>query len=92
MHQYAGGDVVSMIILDLEVIDLDRVFEQLVLDFFDNNVFSVDEDENIACAEACRVCPALGGAIKRMRRRGNDFLAVDKNVRQLGRFTDYLAQ
>ena len=81
-----------MIILDLEVIDLDRVFEQLVLDFFDNNVFSVDEDENIACAEACRVCPALGGAIKRMRRRGNDFLAVDKNVRQLGRFTDYLAQ
>lgn len=73
-----------MIILDLEVIDFDRVFEQLVLDFFDNDVFSVDEDENIACAEVCRVGPALGGTIERVRRRGNNFLAINENVRQLG--------
>ena len=73
-----------MILLDLEVIDLDRVFEQLVLDFFDNSVFPVDKNENIACAEVCRVCPALGRTIERMRRRGNDFLTVDENVRQLG--------
>ena len=85
MNQYAGSYIVGMIILDLEVIDFDRVFEQLVLDFFYNNVFSIDEDENITRAEVCRVCPALGGAIKRMRRRGNDFLTVDENVRQLGR-------
>ena len=57
-----------MIILDLEVIDLDRVFEQLVLDFFYNNVFTIDEDENIACAEVCRVRPALDGTIERVRR------------------------
>ena len=85
MHQYAGSYIVGMRILDLEVIDLDWVFEQLVLDFFYNNVFSIDEDENITRAEVCRVCPALGRAIKRMRRRGNDFLTVDENVRQLGR-------
>ena len=81
-----------MIILDLEVIDLDRVFKQLVLDFFDNDVFTIDEDENIACTEMCGIRPALRGAIERVRRRGNDFLAVDKNVCQLSRFTDYLAQ
>ena len=81
-----------MILLDLEVVDLDRVFEQLVLDFFDNNVLSVDEDENIARTEMCGICPALDRTIERVRRRGNNFLAVDENVRQLGRFTDYLAQ
>ena len=68
MHQYARSDIVGMIILDLEVIDLDWAFKQLVLDFFDNDVFSVDEDENIACAEVCRVCPALDGTIERVRR------------------------
>ena len=73
-----------MILLDLEVVDLDRVFEQLVLDLFDDNIFAVDEDENITRAEVRRVCPALGRTIERMRRRGNDFLTVDENVRQLG--------
>ena len=68
MHQYAGSYIVGMILLDLEVVDLDRVFEQLVLDFLDNNVLSVDEDENIACSEMCRVRPALDGTIERVRR------------------------
>ena len=74
-----------MIILDLEVIDFDRVFEQLVLDFFDNDVFTIDENENITRAEVRRIRPALGRTIERVRRRGNDFLTVDENVRQLGR-------
>ena len=40
MHQHAGGDIVGMIILNLEVIDLDGAFKQLVLDFFNNEVVS----------------------------------------------------
>lgn len=84
MHQYARGNIVGMILLDLEIIDLDRAFEQLVLDFFDNDVFTIDEDENIACTEMCGIRPALRGAIERVRRRGNDFLTIDENVRQLG--------
>ena len=68
MHQYAGSYIVGMIILDLEVIDLDWAFKQLVLDFFDNDVFTIDENENITRAEVCRICPALGGAIERVRR------------------------
>lgn len=73
-----------MIILDLEVIDLDWTFKQLVLDFFDNDVFTIDENENITRAEVRRIRPALGRTIERVRWRGNNFLAVDKNVRQLG--------
>ena len=59
-----------------------------MLDLFDDNIFTVDEDENIARTEVCRVRPALGGAVERMRRCSNDLLAVDENVCQLGRFVD----
>ena len=88
MHQHAGGDIVGMIILNLEVIDLDGAFEQLVLDFFNNDVFPVDKNQNISRAEVRSVCPALRRTIKRVRRRGNDLLTVDENMRQLIRFID----
>ena len=88
MHQHAGGDIVGMIILNLEVIDLDGAFKQLVLDFFNNDVFPVDKNQNISRAEVRSVRPALRRTIKRVRRRGNDLLTVDENMRQLIRFID----
>lgn len=77
-----------MIVLDLEVIDLDRAFEQLVLDFFDDDILTVDKDENVARAEVRCIRPALDRTIERVRRRGNDFLAAHEYVRQLGRLVD----
>ena len=77
-----------MIVLDLEVIDLDRAFEQLVLDFFDDDILTVDKDENVARAEVRCIRPALDRTIERVRRRGNNFLAAHENVRQLGRLVD----
>ena len=53
MHQHAGGDIIGMIIRNLEVIDLGRAFEQLMLHFLHNDVFAVDEDENVTRAEVC---------------------------------------
>lgn len=89
MHQHTVvRNIIGMIILDLEVIDLDRAFEQLMLDLFDNDIFAIDEDENVTGAEVRRVRPALGGTVERMRRRSNDLLAVNENVCQLGRFVD----
>lgn len=88
MHQHAGGDIVGMIILNLEVIDLDGAFKQLVLDFFNNDVFPVDKNQNISRAEVRSVRPALRRTIKRVRRRGNDLLTVDENMRQFIRFID----
>ena len=77
-----------MIVLDLEVIDLNGAFEQLVLDFFDDDIFAVDKDENVTRAEVRRIRPSLDRAIERVRRRGNNFLAFDEYVRQLGRLVD----
>ena len=84
MYQHTRiGYIVGMVLLDLEVIDLDRAFEQLMLDFFYNNVFAVDEDEDVTGAEVRRIRPALDRTIERVRRRGNNFLAAHENVRQL---------
>lgn len=77
-----------MIVLDLEVIDLDRAFEQLVLNLFYDDILSVDQNENIARAEVRRIRPSLDRTIERVRRRGNNFLAAHKNVRQLCRLVD----
>lgn len=48
-----------MVILDLEIINFDRILQQLMLDFFDYDILAIDEDEDIARAEMCGVRPAL---------------------------------
>ena len=89
MHQYPIiGYIIGMIVLDLKVIDLDGAFEQLVLDFFDDDIFAVDQDKNVPRTEVRCIRPALDRAIERVRRRGNDFLAAHEYVRQLGRLVD----
>ena len=51
MHQHTiVRNIIGMIIRNLEVIDLDRAFEQLVLDFFDDDILTVDKDENVTRA------------------------------------------
>ena len=37
-----------MVILDLEIINFDRILQQLMLDFFDYDILAIDEDEDIA--------------------------------------------
>ena len=60
MHQHPiVGYIIGMIIRNLEVIDLDRAFEQLVLDFFNDDIFAVDKDENVTRPEVRRIRPAL---------------------------------
>lgn len=89
MHQHTiVRNIIGMIIRNLEVIDLDRAFEQLVLDFFDDDILTVDKDENVARAEVRCIRPALDRTIERVRRRSNNFLAFDEYVRQLGRLVD----
>ena len=89
MHQHTiVGYIIGMIVLDLEVIDLDRAFEQLVLDFFDDNIFAVDQNENIPRPEFAGLCPALDRRIERMSRRCNDFFAVCPDMNQLVRLVD----
>ena len=74
-----------MVILDLEIIDLDRVLQQLMLDFFDYDILAIDEDEDITRAEMRSIRPALNRAIERVRWRCNNLLAVHEDVRQFTR-------
>lgn len=61
MHQHANADIIGMIILNLEVIDLDGRFQKLMLNFFNDDILAVDEDENISRTEMRRACPAVYG-------------------------------
>ena len=77
-----------MIVLYLEVIDLDGAFEQLVLDLFHDDIFTVDQDENVPRPELHRIRPTLHGTIEGMAGRSDDLLALHPNVDQLIRFID----
>ena len=80
MHQHAGiGHIIGMVILDLEVVDLDGGFEDFVLDFLNDHIFPVDENQNVSGTEVHRICPALHGRIERMGGSRDDFFSVDNN-------------
>ena len=59
-----------------------------MLDLFHDDIFAVDKDENVTRAKVRCIHPALDRTIERVRRRGNNFLAAHKNVRQLCRLVD----
>ena len=89
MHQHPIiGYIIGVIICNLEIIDLDRVLQQLMLHLFNDGIFAVEKDENVTRAEVRRIRPALDRTIERVRRRSNNFLAFDEYVRQLGRLVD----
>lgn len=62
MHQHPiVGYIIGMIIRNLEVIDLDRAFEQLMLDLFHDDILTVDKDENVTARRcAASVQPLTG--------------------------------
>ena len=63
MHQHAGiGHIISVVILNLEVVDLDWAFQQFILDIFDNHILAVNQDQNVTSAELGSICPTLNWA------------------------------
>ena len=75
MHQHAcAANMIGMEILDLEVVDGDRGFQQFMLDCLDHYILAVAPDEDVARAQVDCVNPALLWLVERMRRgSGNDF-------------------
>ena len=47
MHQHTTGHIVGVIICNLEIVDLDRALQQLMLNLFYDDIFAVDQDENV---------------------------------------------
>ena len=66
-----------MVILNLEVINLNRAFQQLMLDPFHNDIFAVDQDQNITSTELNSLCPALDRRIEGMSGRAGNFFSID---------------
>ena len=60
MHQHAcAANMIGMEILDLEVVDGDRGFQQFMLDCLDHDILAVAPDEDVPCAQiaGCRPTP-----------------------------------
>ena len=89
MHQHTGiGHIIGMIVLNLEIVNLDWVFQQFMLDLLDNHILAIDENQDVTSTEMYRIRPALHWGIERMSRRCNNFLAAYKNVNQFIRLID----
>ena len=60
MHQHAcAANMIGMEILDLEVVDGDRGFQQFMLDCLDHYILAVAPDEDVPCTQiaGCRPAP-----------------------------------
>ena len=89
MHQHTSiGNIISMVILNLEVIDRYRGFKDFMLDLLDNDIFTIDENKDIASTKVYRSCPALNGRVERMGGCCNDLFAVNEYVDKLVSFVD----
>ena len=85
MHQHADvGNIIGVITCNLEVIDIDGAFQNLMLDFFNNDILAVDKNQNVACAKLGSLRPTLDRRVEGMGRRCDDFLTAYKNMNQLG--------
>ena len=77
-----------MKILNLKVINLDRLFKDLMLYLFNDNVMPVDGNEDIPGAKLAGGGPALLRQIKRMLVRTDDLFILYEDVHKLVRFID----
>ena len=86
MHQHTCvADIIGVEVLDLEVVDSDRGFQQLMLDCLDHDILAVAPDEDVPCAQVDCIDPTLLRLIEWMRgRRGNScsvVLQMDQFIR-----------
>ena len=78
MHQHTCvADIIGMEVLNLEVVDCNGCFEQLMLDHLNHYILAVALNENVACAQVDCIDPTLLRLIEWMRgRRGNSCSVV----------------
>jgi hypothetical protein len=89
MHQHPIPNIVGMEVLNLEVVDFDGCFEQLMLYLLDYDIFAIDSKKYISGFEMDSVSPALLRHIEWMRRRCDYLFAVNRDVNELVRFINY---
>ncbi len=58
------SNIIYVIVLNLEVVDCNRCFENLVLNLFHNDVFTVYKNEDVPGSQVNRICPTLYGRVE----------------------------
>ena len=75
--------IICVIVLNLEVVDCNRCFENLVLNLFHNDVFTVYKNEDVPGSQVNRICPTLYGRVEGMGRCCDDFFTVYEDMDKL---------
>ena len=84
MHQHTDiGNIIGVIACNLEVIDVNGAFQYLVLDFLDNDILAIDENQNVARTKLCRIRPTLDWRIEGMGGCGDDLLTANEDMDKL---------
>ena len=83
MHQHRiATDIICVEILNLEVVNEYRIFEQFVLDLLNNDILSVQQLQSVSGAKLNRFCPTFDGNVERVSRRGYDLLSINGQMYQ----------
>ena len=83
MHQHAcAANMIGMEILDLEVVDGDRGFQQFMLDCLDHDILAVAPDEDVPCAQIAGRRPAPDRYVERVLPGTDDLVSVDLYMHQ----------
>ena len=75
-QQTLFANIICVIFLNLKVIRYLGAFKQFMLYLLDDNIFSVEHDEDIAGSQVDGACPAFNRRVKRMFGGTGDRLAV----------------
>ncbi len=83
MHQYAcAANMIGVEILDLEVVDGDRGFQQFMLDCLDHDILAVAPDEDVPCAQIAGCRPAPDRYVERVLPGTDDLVSVGLYMHQ----------
>ena len=74
------GHKIRMEALNMEVVDVDRRFQEFVLYLFNDDILAVNQYKDISRPQVNRVCPALYRGIERMPGCGLDLLPIDEHT------------
>ena len=88
MYQHTVGNIIGMVILNLEVINGYRSFKDFMLDLLDNDVFTVDKNQNVTCTKMNGSRPALYRGIEGMGRCTYDLFTIYEYMDKLVGFVD----
>jgi len=89
MHQHTlFANIIGVEISNLEVVNIDWLFEYLMLSFLNNYILAVDQNKNISGTKINRGSPTNFGNVERMLRSCCYFLTIDSQVYKFICLTD----